>query len=47
VLDFKPVVKLFTADGNAGRLLTEHNRDTGLAYNLCDQGPPQGTAFFA
>jgi hypothetical protein len=37
VLDFEPVVKLFTADGNATWLLTELNPDD-LAFGLCDLG---------
>jgi hypothetical protein len=38
VLDFEPVVKLFTADGNATWLLTELNPDRELAFGLCDLG---------
>ena len=38
VLDFEPVVKLFTADGNAAWLLTELNPDIDLAFGLCDLG---------
>jgi Protein of unknown function (DUF2958) len=38
VLDFQPVVKLFTADGNATWLLTELNPDIDLAFGLCDLG---------
>ena len=38
VLDFEPVVKLFTADGNATGLLTELNPDIDLAFGLCDLG---------
>jgi len=38
VLDFEPVVKLFTADGNATWLLTELNPDRDLAFGLCDLG---------
>jgi hypothetical protein len=38
VLDFEPVVKLFTADGNATWLLTELNPDFDLAFGLCDLG---------
>jgi len=38
VLDFEPVVKLFTADGNATWLLTELNPDIDLAFGLCDLG---------
>ena len=37
-LDFQPVVKLFTADGNATWLLTELNPDIDLAFGLCDLG---------
>jgi hypothetical protein len=36
VLDFPPVVKLFTADGNATWLLTELNPDIDLAFGLCE-----------
>jgi len=35
-LDFEPVVKLFTADGNGTWLLTELNPDIDLAFALCD-----------
>jgi hypothetical protein len=38
VLDFEPVVKLFTADGNATWLLTELNPDIDLAFGPCDLG---------
>jgi hypothetical protein len=38
VLDFEPVVKLFTADGNATWLLTELIPETDLAFGLCDLG---------
>ena len=38
VLDFEPVVKLFTADGNAIWLLTELNPHIDLAFGLCDLG---------
>jgi hypothetical protein len=38
VLDFEPVVKLFTADGNATGLLTELNPEIDLAFGLCDLG---------
>jgi hypothetical protein len=38
VLDFEPVVKLFTADGNATWLLTELNPNIDLAFGLCDLG---------
>jgi hypothetical protein len=38
VLDFEPVVKLFTADGNATCLLTEINPDIDLAFGLCALG---------
>jgi len=41
VLDFQPVVKLFTADGNATWLLTELNPDIDLAFGLCDFGLDQ------
>jgi hypothetical protein len=38
-LDFEPVVKLFTPDGNATWLLTELNPDMDtLAFGLCDLG---------
>jgi hypothetical protein len=37
-LDFQPVVKLFTPDGNATWLLTELNPDIDLAFGLCDLG---------
>jgi hypothetical protein len=38
-LDFEPVVKLFTPDGNATWLLTELNPDFDhLAFGLCDLG---------
>ena len=37
-LDFKPVVKLFTPDGNATWLLTELDPDNELAFGLCDLG---------
>jgi hypothetical protein len=37
-LDFEPVVKLFTPDGNATWLLTEIDVHTGLAFGLCDLG---------
>jgi hypothetical protein len=37
-LDFQPVVKLFTPDGNATWLLTEIEVHTGLAFGLCDLG---------
>ena len=42
-LDFEPVVKLFTPDGNATWLLTELNPDIDLAFGLCDlgQGEPE------
>jgi Protein of unknown function (DUF2958) len=36
VLGFEPVVKLFTADGNATWLLSELNPDIDLAFGLCD-----------
>jgi Protein of unknown function (DUF2958) len=38
VIDFEPVVKLFTPDGNATWLLTELNPDIDLAFGLCDLG---------
>jgi hypothetical protein len=38
VLDFEPVVKLFTAAANATWLLTELNPDIDLAFGLCDLG---------
>lgn len=39
VLDFQPVVKLFTADGNATWLLAELVPDRDyLAFGLCDLG---------
>jgi Protein of unknown function (DUF2958) len=38
VLDFEPVVKLFTTDGNATWLLTELNPDIDLAFGLCGPG---------
>jgi hypothetical protein len=38
VLDFQPLVILFTADGNATWLLTELNPDIDLAFGLCDLG---------
>ena len=38
MLDFEPVVKLFTADGNAIWLLTELTPDRDLAIRLCDLG---------
>jgi Protein of unknown function (DUF2958) len=37
-LNFKPVVKLFTPDGNATWLLTELDPDSDLAFGLCDLG---------
>ena len=37
-LDFEPVVKLFTPDGNATWLLTELNPDIDLAFGLCALG---------
>jgi hypothetical protein len=37
-IDFEPVVKLFTPDGNATWLLTELNPDIDLAFGLCDLG---------
>jgi hypothetical protein len=38
VIDFEPVVKLFTPYGNATWLLTELNPDIDLAFGLCDLG---------
>jgi Protein of unknown function (DUF2958) len=38
VLDFQPVVRLFTADGNAIWLLTEILPDNNVAFGLCDLG---------
>ncbi len=38
VLDFEPVVKLFTPDGNAIWLLTELDATGHLAFGLCDLG---------
>lgn len=39
LLDFAPVVKLFTPDGNATWLLTElEPGDPGIAFGLCDLG---------
>jgi hypothetical protein len=38
VLDFQPVVKLFTADGNRTWLLIDLNPDIDLAFGLCDLG---------
>src|ERR1017187_4851733 len=38
VIDFEPVVKLFTPDGDAIWLLTELNPDIDLAFGLCDLG---------
>jgi hypothetical protein len=49
-LDFEPVVKLFTPDGNATWLLTEIDVYTGLAFGLCDLGlgePELGFVSFA
>ena len=38
-IDFEPVVKLFTPDGNATWLLTELDPNGGyLAFGLCDLG---------
>ena len=37
-IDHKPVVKLFTPDGNATWLLTELEAETNLAFGLCDLG---------
>ena len=43
VIDFEPVVKLFTPDGNATWLLTELDVNGYLASDLCDvgQGEPE------
>jgi hypothetical protein len=39
VIDFEPVVKLFSPDGNATWLITEiDNPDIDLAFGLCDLG---------
>ena len=38
VIDFKPVVKLFTPDAQCTWLLTELDPDGGLAFGLCDLG---------
>ena len=39
VIDFEPVVKLFTPDGNGTWLLTEiNNPDIDLTFGLCDLG---------
>ena len=38
VLDFEPVVKLTTPDGNATWLLTELNPDIDVAFGLCGLG---------
>ena len=37
-IDFEPVVKLFTPDGNATWLLTELDANGYLAFGLCDLG---------
>ena len=37
-IDFEPVVKLFTPDGNATWLLTELDPNGYLAFGLCDLG---------
>jgi hypothetical protein len=37
-IDFEPVVKLFTPDGNATWLLTELDPNDHLAFGLCDLG---------
>ncbi len=37
-IDFEPVVKLFTPDGNATWLLTELAPNGYLAFGLCDLG---------
>jgi hypothetical protein len=50
VLDFEPVVKLFTPDGNATWLLTELNPDIASAFGLQPRRalsrarPPRATA---
>ncbi len=38
VIDFKPVVKLFTPDAGATWLLTELDPDPRIAFGLCDLG---------
>jgi hypothetical protein len=38
VIDFKPVVKLFTPDAQCTWLLSELDPDGGLAFGLCDLG---------
>ena len=43
-MDFEPIVKLFTPDGNATWLLTKLDpNDEYLAFGLCDlgQGEPE------
>ena len=42
-IGFEPVVKIFTADGNATWLLTELEPNGYLAFGLCDlgQGEPE------
>jgi hypothetical protein len=40
-IDFEPVVKLFTPDGNATWLLTELDANGYLASGLCDVGHGQ------
>jgi hypothetical protein len=50
MLDFEPVVKLFTADGKATWLLTELTPGMDLAFGLCDLGlgePELGYLSFA
>ena len=37
-IDFKPVVKFFTPDGNCTWLLTELDAGTDIAFGLCDLG---------
>jgi hypothetical protein len=37
-IDFEPVVKFFTPDGNATWLLTELDANGYLAFGLCDLG---------
>jgi hypothetical protein len=45
VLDFEPVVKLFTPDGNATWLLTELDPNGAyLAFVLCDLGQGEYSA---
>ena len=37
-IDFEPVVKIFTPDGNATWLPTELDANSHLAFGLCDLG---------